>query len=500
MKRIVSVLLTVLMLLSIAPMALAADASDPVTLTVFIDHSWYPVEKFTGFIPEEITRLTGVVLDPTIALDDKQLGVILGSGDLPDLIYTSLLIDQISNPELAYSYEELIEKYDTGWIIPPKQLGIARGYAEDNLAYTVLMHYSEKESWEGSQSVPMVGTLIYRKDMWEKLGSPSMTTFDELFDVFTKAKEEFPELTNVLKLNENWNTIVFRDFIGLGQLEFIEQPDGKHIHYSQDAKYKEMLAWLSKCWRAGFLSPDESYFVKGSTVGPAGTWFANSSCTQNGIPGAITDHQKIDPSFVVAEMVPFPDANYAMSDVGWSGVFISKDCADPEAAIRFMEWMFTPEGQALTQMGRPGIDYTLSESGFPVFSAEWKQAIEDKTHNDVYNPWFYFGGSEIVEADSRVATLDPALVADAYAVMREKFDNLPWISAALPKGFSDEKVILDKIQEMVKVYEPKLIMANTDEEFEALYAEFITNAERTGATTLNEYMDSRIAELKPLYE
>mgnify|MGYP000606327754 CR=1 FL=1 len=40
------------------------ESSDEVTtLSIYINHSWYGVEKFEGIIPEAITEATGVVLD-----------------------------------------------------------------------------------------------------------------------------------------------------------------------------------------------------------------------------------------------------------------------------------------------------------------------------------------------------------------------------------------------------------------------------------------------------
>ncbi len=497
MKRTLAIVLCCLMALALAPIS---HAEEPITLTVFIDHPWYPVESFTGIIPEEITRLTGIVLEPTIALDGNQLGVLIGSGDMPDLVYTQNLVDQMSNPDISYCIEDLIAEYGIDWDISAKQLGIARGLSEDGKAYTILNHYSEKADWADSNAVPMVGSIMYRTDLWEQMGKPPMTSFDELFDALVMAKEQFPDLAAAMKINQNWNTLVTRYFNGMGQLDFIEQADGKNVHYSEDPRYKEMLAWLNKCWRAGLISPDESYFVTGSTAVPTGTWFISFGCTQNMLPGALTDLRKLNPDYCAAELVPFAESQFITSDTGWSGTFITKSNKNPEASIRFLAWMFTPEAQALTQMGREGIEYTLNEQGLPVFSEDWLKALNDGTHNQVYNPWFYFGGSELVEADSRVAPTDPALVADAYKVMRERFDNLPWVMAASPKGSSDEKVIFDKIKEMIKTYEPKIIMADSDEAFEKLYDEYIINAKKTGIEKLDAYMDVKIAEVMPLYQ
>ena len=34
------------------------DPDNPIELTVFLNHTWYDTESFTGIIPEEITRRT----------------------------------------------------------------------------------------------------------------------------------------------------------------------------------------------------------------------------------------------------------------------------------------------------------------------------------------------------------------------------------------------------------------------------------------------------------
>jgi hypothetical protein len=56
MKKSLSVLLCLAMLFTmLGGLFTAASAEEPVKLTIFIDHTWYPVETFTGIIPEAIT-------------------------------------------------------------------------------------------------------------------------------------------------------------------------------------------------------------------------------------------------------------------------------------------------------------------------------------------------------------------------------------------------------------------------------------------------------------
>lgn len=62
------------LLLTLLPIPAGAASAEPLkTISCFINHSWYPVSSFSGIIPEEITRLTGVTLDVTIAKSPQQL-------------------------------------------------------------------------------------------------------------------------------------------------------------------------------------------------------------------------------------------------------------------------------------------------------------------------------------------------------------------------------------------------------------------------------------------
>ncbi|MDR2304581.1 MAG: extracellular solute-binding protein [Treponema sp.] len=479
----------------------SSGASGPVKLSIFVNMSWYPTNSFTGIIPEEITRQTGVILDPTVAVDGQQLGVMIASGELPDLVYTDTLLDQMSDGDICYSYEELISRYNVDWKLSAQRLGIARSKSQDGKAYYTPNNLSENASdWVNSSAVPMAASLIYRTDLYKAVGSPPLKNFDDLFNLFTAVKQKYPNMGAVLKLNRDWNTAVFRVNMGLPGIPYVEQSNGTYMWPQHDARYKQAIAFLNKCWRAGFISPDESYFVVGSEAIPDGEWFAFSGCTQNHLPDRLAALQKINPSYTVAEMVPFDTANYQASNIGWCGTFITKKNKNPEASIKLMKWMFSDEGIAACYMGRKGVDYTQEPGQLPKFSAEWNAALNDGTLIQKYNNWWYLGGNPIVESESRIATTDPALVKDAYSKIRSKYSNAPWIAAAAPIGNSDEKIIADKLTELSNTYEPRLIMAKTEAEFETIFKEFIANADQIGAAKLETFVNNKIKEIKPRYQ
>ncbi len=477
-----------------------ADSGEVKTLSIFIDHTWYPVDSFTGAIPDEITKRTGITLDVTVAVDTNQLGTMISSGELPDLVYTQRLLDTLSNPNICYSYEDLLSEYNVDWEIPAKQLGIARGYSQDGKAYTVLNMFADTSDWENSNSVPMVGSLSYRRDIYEEIGCPPMNSLDDLYAVMGQVKEKHPDMVPLQLLGQNWNTEVFKDLVGVGALRYIEQEDGSYQCYIRDERYKEVLLWLNKCYASGYISPDDQFFSDASQGFNADGYFFSCGCTQNGITGTNAELAAIDPSYVRWEMKPFDTAYYGQSSLGWSGVFISKNCKDPEAAIKFVQKMFTPEMQQLSQMGREGIDFTFDDKGFPVYSDEWMASVKADTNVKDYNTWFYLGGSTIIEADGRVAQMEEDWYKDAYPEIRKRYENLPWIEAARPIGETDEKIAEDKVTELIMPYEQRIIQASSQEEAAALYDELITNAEKSGLADVEAYVTQRVAELMPMYQ
>ncbi|HCD45971.1 MAG TPA: hypothetical protein DEQ64_20045, partial [Lachnoclostridium sp.] len=136
------------------------DPENPTELTVFLNHTWYPIEDFTGIIPEEITKRTGIKLKPVRATDYTQLGVLASSGELPDLIFTSQMMDTLSDPDICYSYNELIDKYNLDWEVPGELITNAKCYSPDDNYYFILSHTATNKDWQKTKAVPMVATLL----------------------------------------------------------------------------------------------------------------------------------------------------------------------------------------------------------------------------------------------------------------------------------------------------------------------------------------------------
>ena len=475
------------------------EAAEPVELTVFLNHTWYSTESYTGIIPEEITKATGVTLNPTKAMDSQQLGMMIASGDLPDLVFTSDLMDKLSSPSLCYSYNELIEEYGVDWDVTSIQQQNAKAFSSDDNYYCVLSHFASNEDWAKTKSVPMVASVIYRADILEALGNPEVNTLDDLLAVYQQVKDAYPDMIPLNFSTDTWTLDPFKTWNGCTLQRFTIHDDGSVEITAATEPYKDYLRFCNEMYRRGFFSADNFSWAGDEEKAQfnSGNAFSTVQNTQNSI-NSFTDLNS-NPDVHLMEMMPLSDDPIVNSELGWCGTFITKSNEHPEESIRFMQYLFSEEGQKLSQWGREGVEYILDEDGLPQFSEEWNQSIEDGTNSDIYNTNFYFGGSKILEAEGRCAVL-PDEIQPVYDAIRESFTNDPWYVYAEPKDADgDMKVIDDKLQDLIKNSDAKIILSESDEEFEQNYADFQNQIKQIGGDELAAFMEPRLQEAMKLY-
>ncbi|MDR2657087.1 MAG: extracellular solute-binding protein [Oscillospiraceae bacterium] len=477
-----------------------ARAAAETVFTCFINHTWYPVSSFTGVIPEEITRLTGVRLDVTIAKDQRQLNMMLASNALPDLIFTGSQFDALSDPAVCLDYDTLIERAGLDWAIAEDLRSNALIFSGDGKLYTIINYYTRTQDWADTRSVPMTASLMARQDILDDMGNPPLNTTDDLMDVYLRVRREYPDIIPLMfESTHRFNA--FRTYFGLGLTEFTRQPDGRYLFFARDPRYKEMLAWLNRLYREGCIPPENFAASPRQENVPykQGRVFSYSACTQNVNLSLDNALKQIDPSYHSVELPPLQGANYAMSSLGWSGTFIPLNNHDPEVAITFIQWMFTPQAQRLTQWGREGIDYTLNDEQLPVYSAALMASLQDDSYIQTYNPWFHFGSSAVLESEGRCALLPFNDYADAYDQIRQAYINKPWIIAAAPKTGDPEKRAYDRILAAVNDQETYILVSESVEAFEARWEAYQDSLLQMDVEGLELHINEAIPELRARY-
>jgi putative aldouronate transport system substrate-binding protein len=110
-KRFTAFLCVLMLMASILlPAAVAVAAEEPITLTLFVDESWWPYDTWEGAIPEQFSLNANVNIEVIRAVDDNQLPLMVASGNMPDLV-CSYRYQYMANPDTSYALDELMTQY-----------------------------------------------------------------------------------------------------------------------------------------------------------------------------------------------------------------------------------------------------------------------------------------------------------------------------------------------------------------------------------------------------
>ncbi|WP_130836385.1 extracellular solute-binding protein [Lachnoclostridium sp. Marseille-P6806] len=466
-------------------------------LSIFINMSWYPVDSFTGKIPDAIKAATGTDLDVTIATDSKQLGVMIASGELPDLVFSDTEINELSNSNVCIPLDELAEMTGVSFENAEnydERTRIASTLSEDGRAYTLLNNYNSNEDWDKLKLGAQGQTCIYyRQDLLEAAGIEVPTNLEEFRNCLKEVKTAYPEMTP-LGMGGYWKLQPISIWTGVSQGKY----DGKEYRYeSATPEYKSFLKYANSLYRDGLISAEE-YANENEEIGHQRAyndgcvfypWYlANSNFTQLQ-SNAVSDSAKWA---VLAPLgqPPLGDGK------GWGGLFISRNCGDVTAAARLFAYLNSVEGGRTSMWGVEGDDWMLDENGVPQFSEEF---LEARGNSEVwyskYNTMFYFGASAIDEIYMNYSGMEEDKLKE-FSAYSKGFVNYPELGIAKPSTTSEEGVIYTKLEDIRKKYEAKAIFSDTDEDFESACEEFMKALDSAGIGTYNTYMTEQIQKVK----
>ena len=470
---------------------------------MFVDHTWFWVDKFAGPIAEEITKRTGVTLELVKAADENQLPVRIASGDYEDMIYTSRLFDQLSDPKISYDWNGLIEQYAPSFKIASIEIG--NNTVADGKFYTCTNAYSPPDEWKDVRILPSPGTpnIGIRSDIMEKLGNPAINNVDDFVKVLEMVKGKYPEMTpHIINIAEGYDRYWWATFGVPAGSAGVYVKDDKVQYFVRSPEFKEAAKFMNLMVTKGLMSV-ESLIYKSEQYGQevaSGKAFSfaramtdpigvTQDLEKNGIKGA---------KFVPIEKLLSDKAVTINDGIGWSGTFITKNCKTPDRAIQFLEYMKSEEGQRLSTWGIEGVHYKMVD-GYPEKTDAGREAMTSKGYTDVCIGVWTFGMSAKAEG---IWNYDPSrpTVTNALIAWKNVIQFKPEYYFLKPKSDSDEGGTYVKINDLVTKEKIKLYSAKSPEEFDAAYAAMVKTAEDMGLGALEAWMTEKyVKEVKPKY-
>lgn len=477
-------------------------AEEPVTLTMFVDEFWWPYSDWSGDMPQWFTEQTGIHFDVTIAADTTELAMMVASGSLPDIIVTNQF-NLMSTSDLCYSWDELIEQYGVDSAIHPAYKFV--NSAADGNMYTIRVGWSADYEYEKYPTVNPEGTgLVVRKDILEatlaKVGIDAITTVEELEACFDACLELYSDVVPFTICDTAQLARYHETLYGAGRNGFVDK-DGEAMLYLYDENYKTAVLKMNEWMRKGYMVA-ENLSWNGITIGQewalAGKVFTQSHLS-SGAQGHTTAAREagVDYEFVPLTTIFTETTREIIPDVGWRGLYITKDCSDPEAAIKAALAIYSKDIGYSMLWGLEGEDWDWNDDKTEVVFHYSSEDTELSAQRQFL--WGWLGHDGI---DNNMQWMNNPLTHEALQWVGAIADRNPVLGIIMNQmdSESDEYIAYQNILELERTYLSKMIQAPTQEEAEAAYAEMLQVADDLGGQQLNEWGNAMYPDLSAAYE
>ncbi|MDR1971433.1 MAG: extracellular solute-binding protein [Treponema sp.] len=425
----------------------------------------------------------------------------MAAGDAPDLAYTYSM-DNVRSWGMQGGVYDLTPYVDTYLKDMKELMGEDPQVPGDNLVWHTqdpdtgaLYGISNKYIYTASHN-----TFI-RKDWLDKLGLPVPKTTQEFYETMVAFKNNAAKL-GVNRVIPYLTTTDIRWQVYNIFLSFMSpdlSPRERWINTVAERQLtipgvKEALRWLNRMYLEGLIDPDFPLYGSGSTT--------PDNVMKSGIVGAFqhnwdypyrqntmiqTDLEKNIPGAKYIPIDPFTRSDGITPKRGSSAaggliLFVPKSSKNPEAALRYANWLCRPENYNFLQFGNEGVNHTLV-NGIKVPLAATGPWIQNSGGNIDYTmsingyvvPDEHFG--QVLSGS--YPGIPPEEVTAAYRMSSLYAVPEPYVKTAITSLAPIRQVIVDKDQALCV----NLICARQGE-FDRIWNEGIKDWLDSGAQTV----------------
>lgn len=506
----------------------AEGGDEVVTLTILQVGSGL-TEEDNSLVTQKVAENIGVNVQPMIVNEDR-LNVMKASGDLEaDLITANDETQELIEGGLVLPLDDLIEQY--GQDIKenaPEMLDFAKefcSYGQNKVFFVRSNTGSYEEISEKNRPFQYGVAPFVRWDYYKELGSPEVTNEDEFLQLLRDMQDLHP--TNdqgqetyamSLTLTDLWNIFTFyslcndRGYIG----GYYVNRDGATNDLVSNVLQPDDVVWrtlnyYNKAWRLGIMDP-ESFTQKGENVTEKATtsrmfYTENSWNSYNSVlKENVGEQAGFEPMYEAFPTVYGGDeGNY-----GWNyQLGISSKSEHPDAAMKWINYLYTFEGARLRRNGIEGIHWEYVD-GVPtimdeVFENQADEEWQKENGLGKYANWVgFFGALESPDGYAYNLEMTPdslkrnnlpidTAFSEEYGAeypgqVPDKLDGengkVRFYYSDIPNTMGDKPDELNRItskaDDILLKAAPNLIMAETEEEFNQLRDDTIKRLEDIG--------------------
>lgn len=478
-----------------------AAEQNPVTLNWYINYSWFTMDWGKNMVSKQITKDTGVNINFVTPAGNQEetINALVASDSLPDIVtlgwWEPQINDMIKN-KMVYALNELADQYDP-YFYEVTDPTVVNWYSDENgdiygypnSAYT-------PEAVETHSNIGSNQTFLVRKDIYEAIGSPDMTTQEGFEAAVKKAVEMFPEVDGKplipigSHIFEENGCNSFDNFL----MNFLAVPyekDGKLYDRHTDPEYLSWLKFFRKLGEEGYLSSD--IFVDQRTQMnekvAEGRYFCMLYQRTDIADQESTLYEKNPDSIYIAVDGPKNSKgdDYVLPTNainGWTLTLISKNCKHPDRAIAFLDYMMSEEGQKMISLGVEGEMYDWVD-GKAVLKDEVKKLLitDRKKYDEVYgaDDAYWMLQNNVMQLDWMPEKQYPLNQMEEWTYPYTRYLGEYEVTK---QDDSEMSRINSRIDKLWGKTLPRLLLAKSDEEFDQLFETFVEEREILGYSQL----------------
>lgn len=503
------------------------EPKEPVTLKMFVDQQAW--EKAGGFwgkndVSKWFLDQTGVNIEFTFATDANHtnINMMVASDSMPDLLFIPSpngfpLTKKLADEGKVWDLKELSEKYAPDFMANvPENVRISKNveFQTKDHFYQIPQGYLPAERFNEPEVFKSAVTPVVRKDIYEAIGSPSIKTDEDYLHMLRTVKDKYPDMTPAMAGRYvqifGMKTMVIQLLGGYAGIEAVYQ-DGDQYRYSlMDPKAGNMLKFLStlhseKLVPATVLTDkmDQAvakiysgnvFSVLWEEADNLDTYNAETGKNQ---PGA--EWMAIEPFSVGGAAPGFPGIG---AGTGGMGILVSKSTKYPEQAIKFLELLFSDEGQKAIMFGvAEGVTYDVKD-GKPVLKPEIHEQMLNEA--DAVFSSSGVGAFFFLRDDywSRVRYFPyySATVRDGLVLANKYYKDMSRYDGAVNfPADSEETKILAKISELAENEYAKIILGKPEDAL-ANFNKFVETAKSLGSDKVDALITQNVNNKAQLIE
>lgn len=488
-------------------------SEDKVTLEWYINYSWFTTPWGENAVSKKITEDTGIsvrFITPK-GNESEKLDAMISADSLPDIVtlgWWEPQVDVMIDKDMVYALNELAEEYDTYFFEVSKE-EVRNWYtrADGNL-YCYPNSTYQPSDYEENQNIGSNQTFLVRKDIYEALGCPDMTTPEGFKAAVRQAAEEFPEIdgNELIPIGAH----VFDD-TGCASFDqylqnFLAVPyekNGEYYDRDTDPEYIRWLKTLRELGEEGYLK-DEIFIDRRTQMEEKlaqGRYFCmiyqrTDLETQQKLlysrnPDSI--YIAVDgPKNSKGDAPVLPGAGMN----GWTVTLISKNCERPDRAIEFLSYLLSEKGQKITYLGVEGVTYDVID-GEAVLKPEVKELLNtDRIRYDM----LYGGDNAYWMLQDTFLQLKWRDAPEEYLIQAEEW-TYPYTHylgqyEVTYKADTEAGNCYKKIKKLWSQTLPKLLLASDEEEFDKILEEYIAERDALGYDIVAKEATRQINEAK----